>query len=382
MKLGKNLDPIWKSYAAAICTGVALYVFLEHINVVGSAFTHLYRFISPVFSGLVIAYILNPLAKLIRRYVLPKIKNEKIAWRLSCILTIVLVLVLLTILMVALIPQIIESVITLINNFGVYSQSLDHLLETINTFAAQFNYDLSDITEFGQNALSKAATTISENSGDLISTVTGIGTSIFNGVISFIISIYFLLDKYRLETGLRDILKLIFSEKQYPSISSFWRRCNRILVRYIGCDLMDGLLIGIINAIFMLFARMPYVALISVIIGVTNLAPTFGPIVGAIIGSFILVLVNPWWALAFLVFTLILQTMDGYVIKPKLFGDSLGVPSIWILVSIIVFGRMFGVVGILIAIPIAAIVDFIYNDYILSKLRKRQEKRKTVTKQD
>ena len=122
----------------------------------------------------------------------------------------------------------------------------------------------------------------------------------------------------------------------------------------------------------MTIAGMPYVILTSVVVGVTNLAPTFGPIVGGVIGGFILVLVNPWYALWFIIFTIILQTCDGYVIKPKLFGGSLGVPAVWILVSIIVGGRMFGVWGVLLAIPFAAIFDYIFREIIWVRINRRK----------
>ena len=109
------------------------------------------------------------------------------------------------------------------------------------------------------------------------------------------------------------------------------------------------------------------------VVGVTNLAPTFGPILGAVIGSFILLLINPWYALVFLIFTIALQTLDGYVIKPRLFGGQLGVPSIWILISLIVMGRMFGVPGILLSIPFAAIINFIYQEVVLPRLERHRK---------
>ena len=118
---------------------------------------------------------------------------------------------------------------------------------------------------------------------------------------------------------------------------------------------------------------MQYVGMISVVIAVTNLIPTFGPIIGGLIGAFILLLVNPLHALIFIIFTLVLQTLDGYVIKPKLFGNSLGVSGLLILIAIIVGGKMFGVVGILLAIPFAAIIDFVYKDYLLSTLEKKKD---------
>ena len=134
---------------------------------------------------------------------------------------------------------------------------------------------------------------------------------------------------------------------------------------------------GVLNAVFLLITRAPNVALISVICGITNLAPIFGPIVGGVLGAFILVLNKPWYALAFIIFTIVLQTVDGYVIKPKLFGNTLGVPSIWILISLVVGGRMFGVWGVLLAIPFAAIFDFVYKDMIYKALEKRKEERRS-----
>ena len=128
----------------------------------------------------------------------------------------------------------------------------------------------------------------------------------------------------------------------------------------------------------MVIMGMPYVAIISAIVGVTNLAPTFGPMVGAIIGAFILVLVKPWYALAFLLFTLVLQTIDGYVIKPRLFGEQLGVSSVWILISLVIGGRLIGVAGILLAIPFAAIADFVYHDYIIKRLEEQNAEHKKL----
>lgn len=398
MKFNKNrLNQPWAAYTFAACCAVLLFVFLSHINLLGIGLSKLYSFIRPVFIGLIIAYILNPLAKVIcsgisrlgrkvqapsgkdtealRIYNLRLQRRARNRWRISVALTIVLVVVFIVILLVALIPQIVTSVGTLISNVGSYVKTINTLLENLDSMASKANLDIGSITTFLQGALDQVGTLLTKNSGGIVDTVTGIGSGIFNGVISFIISIYFLLDKTRLLAGCRRLARLLIAEKRYPAIASFWKRCNHIMIRYIASDILDGLFVGCANAVFMIIAGMPYIPLISVVVGVTNLAPTFGPIVGAVIGAFILVLANPWQALWFLIFTLILQTIDGYVVKPKLFGDTLGVPSIWILISIIVFGRMWGVAGILLAIPIAAITDFIYHDYIVQKLESRKKKR-------
>ena len=187
------------------------------------------------------------------------------------------------------------------------------------------------------------------------------------------LAIYFLADKERLKGSFDRLLKRLMKADRYKAFAGFWARCNGILIRYIAFDIIDGVIVGVANFIFMSVAGIPYSVLISVLVGVTNLAPTFGPIVGGILGGFILVLVNPLQALWFIIFTIILQTIDGYVLKPKLFGGSLGVPGVWILVSIVIGGRVFGVAGILLAIPFAAIVDFIYHDMIFREARKNEE---------
>ena len=170
------------------------------------------------------------------------------------------------------------------------------------------------------------------------------------------------------------------SDKSYKAHNAFWKKCHEILIRFIGFDILEGIIVGLINAILMIIFRMPYISLISVIVGVTNLLPTFGPIIGALIGAFILVLVDPMAALIFLIFTMVIQLFDGYILKPRLFSDSLGVPAAWILISIVVGGKLFGAAGIILAIPFAAIISFIYEELFLPLLLKRKDKNEKVEK--
>ena len=183
------------------------------------------------------------------------------------------------------------------------------------------------------------------------------------------------MDKKRTITGFSRIMRLIMKEKTFNNAADLVERCNAILIRYISYDIIDGLIVGVVNFLYMVIAGLPYSVLISVIVAITNLAPTFGPIVGALIGAFILVLVNPWYAFWFIVFTIVLQTIDGYVLKPRLFGESLGVSPLMVLIAIILGGRLFQVVGILLAIPVAAILDFVFKDYVIKKLEEKHSQR-------
>ena len=149
---------------------------------------------------------------------------------------------------------------------------------------------------------------------------------------------------------------------------------NAIFSKYIVCELADALIIGALNAVFMKIFRMPYVLIISVIVAVTNLIPTFGPLIGGGIGAFILLLIKPTAVIPFLIFTLIVQTLDAYLIKPKLFGNALNVPGVLILIAIIIFGKLMGVTGMLLAIPFAAILVYLYTERLVPWLEKRKKK--------
>ena len=238
---------------------------------------------------------------------------------------------------------------------------------------------MTAVTNTSASILGTIATYLRENINQVLSRSTSIGSSIFTWIIAIILSVYFLTDRDRIVGGLKRLMKLLIPEEKHEATRVFFYRCNNIIAKYVVFELIDALIVGSVNFVFMTIASIPYSVLISVVVGVTNLAPTFGPIVGGVIGSFILLLANPWNALSFLIFTIILQTIDGYVIKPKMFGGTLGVSSVVILACIIIGGRMFSVWGVLLAIPAAAIMDFIYHDICLTALEKRRELRKNNT---
>lgn len=368
----------WVSYTIATCSAVLFYMLLSHLPAFFGGFSTFYSFIKPVVVGAVIAYIFDPLARTFNSSVFRKIKNEKTKWKLSVATTIVVILAAIILLFVALIPQIVESIITFVSNLGSYVDSYQELLTGFENQSGNriFGIDISGIADLGERALDNLSKTFTdkESMQNILSGSVNAGKGVFDIVIAFILAIYLLLDKHRLINGFSRLMSLILKDKTFANTGEFLSKCNQILIRYISFDIIDGIIVGVVNFIFMLIAGMNYSVLISVIVGITNLAPTFGPIVGAVIGGFILVLVKPWHAFWFLIFTIILQTIDGYVLKPKLFGESLGVSPLMILISIILGGRLFGVVGILLAIPFAAILDFVWKDFVLKKLEERKLK--------
>ena len=368
MKFKKLSQKPWYNGAVIACIGVAFYVFLTHFSSVLSAVGGFLGHFSVVFLGIVFAYVMNPLANFFSNKVLRKMKMGTRRWTLSVLLTVATALLALLFLIGTLIPQLVTSVAGFSENIDGYADSAIRLLK--GSFLERF-LDADRLTILSQNALNSIISFVQENAGRILSSAANSGKNVISAVISLILAIYLLVDKKRVLRGWWRLVRAIFSQKTMMGIMDFSLRCDAILISFLGQSLLDSLIIGAANAIFMLICRMQYVGLVSVVVAVTNLIPNFGPIIGAVVGGFVLFLVNPLHALMFVIFSAFLQFVDGYILKPKLFSNSLGVSGLLILVASIVLGNMFGILGMLLSIPAAAILSFIYNDYLLPRQEQR-----------
>ena len=372
-------DKPWYSTAVAISIGVILYVLLTNLGPVTRSFTHFIGFFRPVIIGIVIAYLVNPLAKLYEKVFFKRSKSEKTRHAISNILAFITFLLILGLILLMLIPQMFDSVKFLADNMGSYLAAARELIE--NWGIAGHLGGLEELLNSSGELLKKVLDLLSENIDSIISGTASAGRSVFTVLIAFFLSFYIISEKGKIKKGINRLFAAMTTDERYEKTVVFIRKCDVILEQYVTHNFLDSLIVGAANAIFMACCGMPYIGLISVLIAVTNLVPTFGPIVGAAIGAFLLVLVKPWYALAFILFSIVLQTADAYVIKPKLFGDTLGVSGLLILIGIIVGGRMFGIIGILIAIPAVAILDMIYKDFIIKRLEARKKEREAAALQ-
>lgn len=363
----KLRDRKWYPYAVAACIAVLLYVLLIRLPDVRKGIGKFIGYFRPVILGCVIAYIVNPLATLLSATIFRFIKKEKNRYTISCIVAFILVAALLVFSLMILIPQLISSIWTFIDNLDSYIESLGTWLEKIG-----LSKDLLDLDSIiGSSKVEDSTKTIMESASIVLSKSMSAGKGIARWLIAFMLAIYLLLAKGSLTKGAGRLIKAIFGEEKYAEITVFLTKSNDVFKRYIVFNLIDSAIIGALNFIFMMIMGMEYAGLITFIVALTNLIPTFGPLIGGAFGAFILLLVKPIHVLFFLGFTLLLQFLDAYFIKPKLFGDSLGVSGLWILIGVIVGGNMFGIVGILLSIPMVAILSFLYSRYLLPWLEKR-----------
>ena len=356
-----------------ICIGVAFYVLLSNLGAVLKALGTFLGFFKPVFLGAVIAYAISPLTKFFYHRVFRKMKVGKARWCLSVAVSVALMLLAVALLLGTLIPQLLQSLIMLAENIDDYTRSLIVWLEGNKLSSV---VDTASLETVSENALESISAFVKDNASSLLSAAAASGKNVLTGLIALILAVYFLVDTRRVLINIRRFFTLILPRGAAEVFLDFILRCDTILVSYIVQSIIDALIVGTVNAVFMVICRMPYIGLVSVIVGVTNLIPNFGPIIGGAIGAFVILLVDPMQALMFAGFTLLLQLVDGYILKPKLFSNSLGVSGLLILISTIVLGNMFGIPGILVSITTAAVLSFIYNDYFVPwKEEKRRRSR-------
>ena len=255
------------------------------------------------------------------------------------------------------------------------SKTIEDVAEKINGIGFGLNINLEAIENSVNNFLGNIVNNLSENFSSVLDTTKNIGASLVNALMGVILAVYFLFSKRYLLAGVERLRRAVWTPKQYDEKTRFWNRCNDIFTQYIGWNIIDAIIIGMSNAVFMLLLGMPYAPLVSFVVGIANLIPTFGPIIGAVVGALLLVLVKPSYALWFLVFTVAIQTLDAYVIKPRLFSSSFGISAVLTLVSITVGSKLFGIVGVLLAIPVAAILSFVYDERLIPWLQKKTSAR-------
>lgn len=361
--------------AGVLCAVAIFFIVFLNVNSISGFFEGVTRVLAPIIIGLVLAYIIDPVAKFFETKVFVKLKKENLRRTLSAVIALVLVLSLLTLFIGTLIPNLISSISMLMDNADTYYATIEKAVNQINSLGFGLHIDLSAIEASIRNWLGDFVNNLSQNLSSILSTTKNIGAVLLNILIGVILAIYILFSKKYLLSGLRRLRKAIYTPKQYESDTRFWNRCHDIFTQYIGCNIIDALIIGISNAIFMLILGMPYVPLVSFIVGIANLIPTFGPIIGGAVGALVLVLVKPSYALWFLIFTVGIQILDAYVIKPRLFSSSIGLAPVWTLIAITVGGNLFGIVGILLAIPVAAILTFIYDERFIPWLEKKSKAR-------
>lgn len=334
--------------------------------------------IKPFIIGLGIAFTTNLLVKLYEDKLIPLIDKKNILSKykrsISIVLSILTLLILFWALLVFVLPQFVDSIKILLDSIPEYMKSLEEFVapyvsstEILNTLWENLVSAWKDILQFVGQFLGQSITGI-------INTTFTITSGIFTSIISFVIAIYMLISKEQLILGLKKVIYAIFNKKIAEKIIHVVKISNVTFSKFIGGQCIEAVILGVLCFIGMMILRMPYSILISVIIGATNIIPIFGPLIGTIPSVFILLMIDPSKALAFIVFIIVLQQLESNLIYPKVVGGSIGLSAIWVLFAITVGGGLFGLIGMLLGVPTMAVIYRLVKDSIDDRLAKKDIK--------
>ena len=367
-------------YSLAAVVGVVTFYILSHLPDIFSWLKYVVNLMAPVIIGIIFAYLVDLVVVFFEKKVFYRIKKHKTRSILAMVVAFALILTVIGLFSWFILPELVRSIYQFITEAQDYSTIIEENLVKLDEFAAKYGITLgaSSWPDSMYSSFDSWMNEITNNLSATMSTIMGIGAVVANIIIGAILAVYFLIGKRRLFAGVAKFRHALLTDDQYRRHTAFLKRSINVFSRYISYTLLEAIGVGAVNAIFMLIARFPNVALISVVVGVTNLLPTFGPIAGGIIGAFLLFVEEPVYALIFVIFTFVLQLIDGYIIKPKLFGDTMGLPSVLTLISIIIGGKLFGTIGILLAIPLTAVLAILYQESFLPWLSRRKEQKKSA----
>ena len=348
---------------------ILFYVGLNHFDVVAVRVDRFMGVLSPFIVGFAIAYLLNTPMCFFERKLFPNHRFKRV---LSILLVYVLAFAVVAVLLGLIVPQVVQSIKDLAGNMQTYMTSLDEMIQNLTE---QFDLDADAINDmFGnfQNMMSNLSSKAAEVLPQLLDVGFAIGSGVIAGITALISSIYMLAGKDRLVPQLKKLLYATVSKRRSDRLLEICGHANRVFVGFINGKIIDSAIIGVLCFILCAIFRIPYPMLVSVTVGVTNVIPFFGPIIGAIPCLFILVIVDPWAALRFFALVIGLQQFDCNILGTKILGDSTGLSAIWVLISIVTCGGLFGFPGMILGVPTFAVLYALMREWVNKRLKTKR----------
>lgn len=352
----------------------AIFSFESLVGGIRSAFNVLMPFVI----GALLAFILNPAVRKVMQFLekICHVRSLKLRKLLAIAITYIIFLGFITVTIFGIVPQVANSIIELINNIPA---SINYIYDLLDILKEHFpSLDIAGLEKATNDTIPTLLNTLKDFATNLIPAIYTISMYIVNWivdiVIAIIVSVYMLSDKKQLRNSCKAMVYAFVPQKWVQILVEVLQECNNLLSSFVIGKAIDSLIIGILCFILMNIFRLPYAVLISVIVGITNMIPYFGPFIGAIPGILILLIVSPIKALVFLILILCLQQFDGLILGPKILGNSTGLRPLWIIIAITVGGTVGGVLGMFLGVPIVAFLRYLMNRLIQHRLRKKNYK--------
>ncbi len=367
----------------AVC--LLLVIIFVKFSAVSGAVKEFFRVVAPVTWGIVIAYLCNPIMKYIEK-IIQKITDRKKAHpkltrALSVSISIIILIAVITALIAVVVDQITSSVVEIFSSIPAYRRQIETLItkflgdypKIVSAIESQLDTIYPKLIDYANNMIPK----IGDISIKLKDSAIVVIMTIKDCVIGFIVAIYLLLSKETFIAQAKKIVYAFFPKNLSKNILLVSSKANKTLSGFLSGKLVDSFIIGVICFIVMTIMQMDFAALISVIIGITNIIPFFGPFFGAIPSALLLLMAAPKQVIPFIIFIIILQQFDGNILGPKILGDSTGLTPFWVMFAIFVGGGLFGFAGMLLGVPIFAVIYALFSESVAYLLKKKKLSHRT-----
>ena len=371
-----------------VAASILFLLCLLKFDVIAGAVGTVLSILSPIILGFGFAYLLNPILKFFEntcfkrlfKKLLVKKPKSKLPRVLGIVATVLAALLIVGGLIGIILPQLITSIKGLIDKTpGYFDIAKSWVNETIqnNPWLASFTGENVDqLLSKLQNSLESVLPNFSELLGNLTGAVIGGAVSVVGAVtdtvLGLVVSIYVLFSKEKFAAQTKKVMYALAPRNYVNRVLQISRDTHKVFGGFISGKLLDSLIIGVMTFIVLAIVQMPYAILISVVIGITNIIPFFGPVIGAVPSTLILLLEDPVKAVLFVVIILIIQQIDGNLIGPKILGDSTGLSAFWVIFAILLGGGLFGFIGMLLGVPAFAVIYALFKAFIEERLKKKK----------
>lgn len=367
-----------------VAASILFYFSLLRLTSLSGLISKVIGVLQPVIYGCVIAYLLNPIVKNVDKYLLPVLERnmksqesaEKISRTIGVLAAVLFLIFMITELCNLLIPELYFSIRNMIFTLPGQLNSLVEQLNEMATDDTTTSAFLKTAVEEGTQMLETwLRTDLLAKTNELMSNLTvgviNVISAVFDFAIGLIVSIYILFSKETFTSQCKKGVYALFKPHQANMILHFTTKSNEIFGGFVIGKIIDSAIIGVLCFFGLTILKMPYTVLISVIIGVTNVIPFFGPYIGAVPSTILIMLSNPLQGLYFVIFILVLQQFDGNILGPKILGNSTGLSAFWVIVAILLGGGLFGFVGMVMGVPTFAVLYYMAELIVNSKLERK-----------
>ena len=361
-------------------TVIVIFAFIN-ISYIWIFIKYVIKIFMPFIIGAMMAFVLNVLLNVVENKIFKKLnqKNtktwQKIKRPISLVTTFIMIIALIALILGLIIPQLKNTVELFTENFDSYKTESVELLEKVGIKQENIN----ELNKNLENLKDEVTNYVNENKNEIMQTTVGVATSVFGTITSIVLgivfAIYILLKKEDLTRQFKKLTKAYLPEKKQKTLEEISSLSNKTFGNFVSGQCMEALIIGVLCFIGMLILQIPYAATISVLVGFTALIPVFGAFIGTAVGAFLILMVDPGKALIFIIFIIILQQLEGNLIYPKVVGNSVGLPGIWVMVAVTVGASIAGILGMLLSVPICSILYSIVRTKVNNRIdQKNKEK--------